>query len=70
MRIRFFIISILIVLILAIQASYVALVEGAILWWLWNLFNNIFSGSCQMRYFIAFGIAFIPNFIYTVIKTR
>lgn len=57
-------IRILLYIILIIQASYVALLEGYILW----LLQGLTSIGQDSKYLILVLVCFIPNYIYICMK--
>ena len=57
-------IRIILHIILIIQASYVALLEGYILW----LLQGLTSIGQDSKYLILILICFIPNYMYTCMK--
>jgi hypothetical protein len=57
-------IRILLHIILIIQVSYVALLEGYLLW----LLQDLTSIGQDFKYLILVLICFIPNYIYTCMK--
>jgi hypothetical protein len=63
---RVILIYTLFILLLVIQSLYIALVEGAVLWCLWNLLITQIFDITTVTYLAIVGIAFIPNFIYTL----
>lgn len=70
MRIRSFIIMLLFFLLMVILVSYAALAEGFILWLLWNSITFItLSNLPSVSFLTFFIIAFVPNVIYTSIRT-
>lgn len=54
----------LLYVLMIIQASYVALLEGYILW----LLQHLTTIGQDSKYLILVLICFIPNYIYTFIK--
>lgn len=65
MRLRLILSYLLLILLTVVQASYVALAEGTILWLcqgLTELFPDVSFWACVLA-------CFIPNYIYTCIRT-